>query len=226
VRTAIQRRLWRVVVSERYRVERRRYRKLCLEEVDGIPLVVLPEVFNPKLLRSGEFLVQQVRRHDLVLPPSRVLDLGCGSGVCGLAAALAGCEVVASDINPAAVRCTQINALLNQVEARIQVRQGDLFDPVVGERFDVVLFNPPYHRGKPRDQLDYAWRSPDISERFAPQLAPHLSPTGRAVLVLSSDGERDAFLAALQRANFAINRVAERDLLNEIMTVYEVVRAC
>jgi len=31
------------------------------------------------------------------------------------------------------------------------------------ERFDVVLFNPPYYRGVPRNALDHAWRSPDLS---------------------------------------------------------------
>ncbi len=59
-------------------------------------------------------------------------------------------RVVAVDINPAAVRCAQINALLNQLEQRIEVRRGDLFAPVAGERFDLVLFNPPFLRGAPR----------------------------------------------------------------------------
>ena len=78
-----------------------------------------------------------------------MLDLGSGSGACGLAAARRGCSVVAVDINPSAVRCTRVNALLNCSNLEIDVRQGDLFAPVQHERFDVVLFNPPYYRGVP-----------------------------------------------------------------------------
>ena len=52
--------------------------------------------------------------------------------------------------------------------SQIDVRQGDLFDPVAGERFDVMLFNPPYYRGVPRDELDHAWRCADISSASPP----------------------------------------------------------
>jgi release factor glutamine methyltransferase len=126
------------------------------------------------------------------------------------------------DINPEAVRCARINALLNQVECQVDARHGDLFGPVADERFDVVLFNPPYYRGAPRDTFDHAWRSPDIVERFASQLSSHLSADGYALLVLSSDGERDAYLHALTAEGFAHQTVAEHDFVNEQMAVYRV----
>jgi len=212
------RRLWRKVFQVRLAlVDRRKYRRVVLEDVCGLPIVVLPDVFNPKLLRSGEFLVQQLGR----LPSGvRVLDLGSGSGAAGVVAAKRAADVVAVDINPAAVRCSRINALLNDVD--VDIRQGDLFAPVQGERFDVVLFNPPYYRGVPRDGLDHAWRSPDVIERFSAELANHLTPTGYGLLVLSSDGEQTAFLQTLQGNGFAHTTVAERDFLNERMTVYRV----
>ncbi|MCA1646524.1 MAG: methyltransferase [Chloroflexi bacterium] len=191
---------------------------MILEDVVGMPIVVLPDVFNPKLLRSGDFLVQHLGP---LRPGARVLDLGSGSGAAGIAAARQhGCRVVAVDVNPAAVRCTRINALLNDVA--IDARQGDLFAPVRDERFDVVLFNPPYYRGVPRDALDHAWRSPDIVERFALHLADHLTATGYALLVLSSDGAPADFLGALERSGFTSGPVAHRDFLNETMTVYRI----
>jgi len=217
------RRLARFVVAWRFRLlQRHRHRRLVLEHVDGLPLVILPQVFNPKLLRSGEFLVHQLTRPDLLRPASRVLDLGTGSGAGAVAAARAGCAVVAVDINPEAVRCAQINALLNQVECRVETRQGDLFGPVAGERFDVVLFNPPYYRGLPRDNFDFAWRSPDVIERFAADLGAHLSPGGHALLVLSSDGEHETFLRALDSGGYRRTTVAHRDFLNEQMWVFQV----
>jgi release factor glutamine methyltransferase len=220
----LYRRAWRHLLRAKLALlDRRRYERVVLEEVEGIQLVVLPDVFNPKLLRSGEFLVQQLRREDLLPVGARVLDLGCGSGAVGVAAARRGSTVVASDINPSAVRCTRINAQLNGVE--LEVRQGDLFEPVAGEQFDVVVFNPPYYRGVPRDDLDHAWRSPDVADRFGAQLGQHLTDGGHALVVLSSDGDGGGFLKALDRNGYATEPVASRDFINEVMTVY-LVRTC
>ncbi|HEX5501937.1 MAG TPA: methyltransferase, partial [Thermomicrobiales bacterium] len=213
--------LWRVGLRWRYRLfQRHRYDRLTLEHVAGLPILVLPGVFNPKLLRTGEFLVAAL--NDGLLPPgARVLDLGAGSGVGAVAAACRGAaRVVATDTNPAAVRCAGLNALLNDVAGRVAVREGDLFTPVGGERFDVVLFNPPYYRGTPRDDLDRAWRSPDVLERFAAGLADHLAPGGHALVVLSTDGEAPAFLRACVARGLAVDAVARRDLVNEVLTVY------
>jgi len=222
---ALWRRPWRKLLHLRMLVlDRRKYHSTVLETVDGLPIVVLPDVFNPKLLRSGEFLVQQLARQELVPRGSRVLDLGSGSGAAGIAAARSGCTVLAVDINPAAIRCTKLNALLNNVE--IDAREGDLFAPVEGERFDVVLFNPPYYRGVPKSALDHAWRSPDLIERFATGLSDHLTTNGRALVVLSSDGEQSSFLDALERNGFSSTPVAKRDLINETLCVYSTSTAC
>ena len=86
----------------------------------------------------------------------------------------------------------------------------------------MVLFNPPYYRGVPRNALDHAWRSPDLVERFSADLSAHLTKNGRALLVLSSDGEQSSFLEALARAGFRSTVVAERDLINETLRVYSI----
>ncbi|HYW88762.1 MAG TPA: hypothetical protein VFB50_13395, partial [Chloroflexota bacterium] len=91
---------------------------------------------------------------------------------------------------------------------------------------DVVLFNPPYYRGLPRDDLDFAWRSLDVIERFAGQLREHLAPGGHALLVLSSDGEPTSFLRALDDGGYSTRAVARRDFVNEQMCVYRVASAC
>jgi HemK-related putative methylase len=72
-----------------------------------------------------------------------VLDLGTGCGVHALTAAKVGASVAAVDVNPRAVKISRFNARLNGVED-IEFAAGNLFDPVEGRRFDLILFNPPF----------------------------------------------------------------------------------
>jgi release factor glutamine methyltransferase len=218
-------RVWKRLLYWRFLLlQRHRYGRMVLEWVDQRPFVVLPQVFNPALFTSGRLLASLIDGRDDLLPPgSQVLDLGTGSGIGAIVAARKARSVVATDINPQAVRCARINALLNGVEQQVEVRCGNLFEPVRGdERFDVVLFNPPYYRGTPRDALDQAWRSPSVIEAFARGLPDVVTPAGYALVVLSSDGERAAFLQAFEANGLHVEVVAQRDLLNETLTVYRV----
>lgn len=203
---------------------RRRLGRAVVERVEGVPLLVLPEVFNPAVFRSGAFLARTVAHAAELAPagpePGRALDMGTGSGVGAVFAARRGYRVMAVDVNPHAVRCARINALMNRLEERIEVRRGDLFQPVEGERFDLVLFNPPFFLGEPRSALDRAWRSSDVLERFAAGLPSALVPGGRALVVLSTDGAGEVLLAGLRQGGFIVRALARRGYGNEELTAY------
>lgn len=205
-----------------YRLQRRkRLDAPVLERIGDFPLVVLPGVLNPKIMRSGAFFAAQLLA-GLVPRGAEVLDMGTGSGVCAVAAARHAARVVAVDINPTAVRCARINALLNAVEDRIEVRHGDLFAAVKDRRFDLVLFNPPFIRGTPRDDADRAWRSTDVAERFAAGLAQHLKPCGFALVVLSTYGDAAEFVHQFRRCGFDIAVVAQRAFVNEKLSLLRI----
>lgn len=201
--------------------QRHRHDRLSLETCASIPLVVLPGVFNPTLFRTSDLIVGLLRQ-GLVPEDSEILDLGSGSGILAIAAARHAQRVVAVDSNPQAVRCARTNAVLNQVEDRVEVREGDLFGPVAGERFDLVLCNPPFYRGLPRTPLERAFRSDDFAERFAAGLQRHLSADGFALMVLSSDGDEAGFLRAFEAAGLTAEPVLERDLISETVRVYRI----
>lgn len=76
-------------------------------------------------------------------PVERSLDLGTGCGIVALHLALRG-PVVATDISERALALARANARLNDLADRIEFRQGNLFAPVAGERFDLILSNPPF----------------------------------------------------------------------------------
>jgi HemK-related putative methylase len=206
----------------RYQVLDRRYGRLVLEMIDGVPLVVLPEVFNPVLLRTGEFMVRELAK--VTLPPqAQVLDLGTGSGVGAVFSARQGAMVTAVDINSEAVRCARINALLNHLEDKVMVLESDLFSTLPdGQRFDLILFNPPFYKGQAADKLDHAWRGEGVFERFTAELRDRLRPNGQALVVLSSDGDGDELVTMLANQGYTVTIKAEKNLVNELLTMYDV----
>lgn len=215
----------RALVQLLYRVRRlfglHRYDEFILERIHGVPVLVIPSVFNPKRLRTGAYFASLLEA-GVIGCNAEVLDMGTGSGVCALFAARHARRVLAIDINAAAARCARINALLNHLEGRIEVRHGDLFEPAAGERFDLILFNPPFVIGEPRNDRDRAWRSTDVAQRFAQGLIRHLKPGGAALLLLSTYGDAAAFLRPLLDGGYHICSVAQRGYLGERLTLYRV----
>lgn len=76
-------------------------------------------------------------------PVDSVLDIGTGCGVHAIRAARRARRVIATDLNPRALRFTAFNAALNGV-TNVEFRLGDLWEPVEGERFDQVVANPAF----------------------------------------------------------------------------------
>ncbi|HLC61325.1 MAG TPA: methyltransferase [Candidatus Nanoarchaeia archaeon] len=103
---------------------------------------------------SGIFSKDKIDRGTLALAEnmiigknSKVLDVGCGIGVLGIVAAkLFGSTVVMTDINKRAVMLAKKNAELNNVKA--EIHQGNLYEKIKDNDFNVVVSNPPNTAGK------------------------------------------------------------------------------
>ena len=95
-----------------------------------------------KLDRGTELLIESM----LLERNWRVLDLGCGYGAIGIVASRFVGYVVMTDVNRRAVSTARKNLKINGVR-NAEVRWGSLYDPVVGERFDSIITNPPIHAG-------------------------------------------------------------------------------
>jgi HemK-related putative methylase len=197
------------------------YDNFRMERIRGLSILVTPSVLNPKVTRTGAFFASQLDAR-IVSSDAQVLDMGTGSGVCAVAAARYAWRVVGVDINAAAVRCAGLNAALNHLEHKIELRHGDLFEPVAAEQFDLILFNPPFLRGTPRDDRDRAWRSNDIAERFAAGLADHLVPGGSALVLLSSFGGSEFFLDEFRKHRLRISVLASARFVNERLAIFRV----
>ena len=103
---------------------------------------------------SGVFSKEKTDKGTLILAENMVvdkkydvLDIGCGIGILGIAAAkLFDANIVMSDINERAVMLAKKNIKLNNIKSDIY--QGNLYDKIKKNDFDVVLSNPPQTAGK------------------------------------------------------------------------------
>ena len=120
------------------------------------------------------------------LPVARALDVGTGSGVHALLAALHAEHVVATDVNQRALDFTKLNAALNRL-ANVECKLGSLFEPVAGETFDLITCNAPYVVSPERRWAyrDSGFRADEVSERVVQQAAAHLRDGGYATLLVS-----------------------------------------
>ena len=166
-------------------------------------LLPLPGVFQPP---SDSFMLADQLRRERLGPGVSVLDLCTGSGHLALIAASAGASAVGIDVSRRAMLAVRLNALLNGV--RVTALRGDLFGPVAGRRFDVIVSNPPYlphpdeelpHRGLAR-AVDAGPRGRAFIGRICTQVGEHLTPGGVLLLVHSSVcGERETLEALSAR---------------------------
>jgi len=155
-----------------------------------VRIFTLPGVFRP---RSDSWMLADLLAGDPHLPGARVLDLCTGSGALAITAARAGArEVVAVDVSRRSVLTARANAWLNGV--RLSALRGDLFAPVAGERFDLIVSNPPYLPSTddqlPRAGARRAWEAGAdgrvLLDRIAEGAPRHLREGGALWLVHSS----------------------------------------
>jgi release factor glutamine methyltransferase len=170
----------------------------------------------------------------LLLPYSEVppgtlfLEVGAGAGVAALAAAQRGARVVATDLNPHALR--RLRARARALEVEIDLVRTDLAHGL--GRFDRILANPPYLPTQPEQRDPDPWHNlaldggPDgcrVTARLVDELDRHLAEAGSAFVVVSSvqnpDGLRKIRESWVTRGGTVVE-VAARVLEGERLVVW------
>jgi len=132
-----------------------------------------------------------------IRPDARVLDLGCGYGVLGVVAARLAPrgQVRLVDVDVRAVHCAEANLRVNRiVNARAILSDG--FSAIPGDRFDLVVSNPPFHAGVA------------AAHPFVDGAARHLVPTGRMLVVAMRPG---VYRRRMREAFHSVADLADRE---------------
>lgn len=217
--------LWARVARRAFRarfamLHARRHGRLDLARIGELRLVVLPSVFHPEFFFATAFFLRQIER--LQLPDgARALDMGTGSGAIAVVLAKRGAIVTAVDLNPAAARCAQINAMIHDVEGRMQVLEGDLFEPLAGARFELIAFNPPFYDRPARDMTDRAWAGGTDQQtlrRFLALAPSHLLPGGRILIGASTEAPYTAWLR--HAPGYHVRLIGQQELVGERLFLF------
>jgi release factor glutamine methyltransferase len=180
----------------------------------GLPFHVDASVLVPRPDTETVIEVTRAARPDRAAA-CRILDLCTGSGAIAvsLAKEYPAARVVATEISAAAAAIARRNAERNAVADRVDVRTGDLFAPVAGEVFDLIVSNPPYIasaviptlsvevRREPVLALDGGRDGLVFYDRICGEARAHLAPGG-VLLVEHGYDQADAVRARFAAAGF------------------------
>ncbi len=161
-----------------------------------------------------------------------ILDVGAGSGAIAitLALELPDARVFATDVSPVAIDVSRANA--RRLAAAVEFRCGDLFAPFAGERFDLIVSNPPYvpsgeiaalapevRDHEPRAALDGGADGLEVYRRLAGSVDAALRRDG-VVAVEIGFGQREAVGALFASAGYRISKT-DRDLagIERVLTI-------
>lgn len=155
----------------------------------GAELKVFPTVYEPD---EDSFLLAESVELE---PDSAVLDLGCGSGIQGINAAMLGAKkVVCTDVNKKALENAKENVKALGFSKSFEFREGSLFGCVADESFDLIVFNPPYvfSNDKKFVELDGGKKGREVLDLFLQEFAGHLKKGGQCFFLQTSlNGEKE-----------------------------------
>ena len=176
--------------------------------VGGVPFyvderVIVPRSFIGELLRSD--LLSGVDGHQLIEAESitSALDLCTGSGCLAILMAqhFPHAMIEAVDLSPDALDVARINLAASGLEDRIGLIEGDLFGPLTGHTYDLIITNPPYvsaqvmaalppeYAHEPQMALGSGEDGLDITRRILKDAAKHLNEGGGLICEIGEDRE-------------------------------------
>lgn len=188
-----------------------------MESFRGISISVPDDVYPPAedsmLLAEAAWLLR-----------GNILEMGCGSGLASLSSAKVHPEnfVLGVDVSLSAVRCAQSNADRNRISNALFL-VSDMFSKVGAQRFDAIMFNPPYlptEKGERlQDPLNKAFDGGEdgrqVLNKFLSEFDPFLKPGGTLLLIQSSLNNLEETRERLEGMGYKVRIMDNEDFFFE-----------
>ncbi len=171
----------------------------------GVSLIVAPGVHHPAPFMGVGVGSLQEAALDLLPANATVLELGTGAGFWALAAARRGFEVTATDLPH--VPLDAVATAAERMGVRVRLLHSDLFAELAGQRFDAIVFNPPFHDHEAGSDDERAWCGGSVVRRCLAEAPGHLAEGGAMYLIVPRiDQERYAGELAAWSVSVAATR--------------------
>jgi release factor glutamine methyltransferase len=196
--------------------QRTAFREMIRKRAEGMPVAYLvgyrefyslqfavtPDVLIPRP-ETETLVMEAVRRIQPMVAP-RILDIGTGTGCIAIALAKQHktARITAIDVSGAAIAVAAANAARHGVGDRVTFAEGDLFTPVTGQTFDLIVSNPPYiaqgefasldvgvRDFEPRSALDGGPEGLDFYRRIAAEAPAHFALGGTLLVEIGATQE-------------------------------------
>jgi len=180
-------------------------------EVDGHTLTVLPNVFSPKYFTDSEYFAREIAN---ISAGKSMLEIGTGTGIVAVFAAMSRATVVATDINSSAIENARLNA--ERLDVEVDVREGNLFDPIAGdEKFDLIFWNHPFNKSEEevddillRAGFDHEYHG---VKQYLREGHKYLSPGGKLLLGTGGFADREEINSFARECEYSIREVCRQE---------------
>jgi release factor glutamine methyltransferase len=155
-------------------------------EIDGVRLKVLPDVFSPEIFFESRWFAERIAT---LAENKKLLEIGPGTGITSLFAALKGSQVTAVDVNEKAIENTKIN--FAEHDLVVDARLGSVYEPLEEtEKFDVIFWNHPFNKTSQQDTDPFLKSVFDFEykhlEAYISEGGKHLLSQGKLLLGTSN----------------------------------------
>ncbi|MCX8163024.1 MAG: class I SAM-dependent methyltransferase [Candidatus Micrarchaeota archaeon] len=161
----------------------------------------------------------------------KILEIGTGSGIISIYLAKKGIEkIYATDINKKAIENAQKNARINKVENKIKFIYSDLFENIKNQKFDYIIFNPPYlpttKEEKIKDELNSSFdggkNGLKIIRRFLIQAKNFLKKQGVIYLIVSDLADLEKLKTFIYKNGYSYKEIDRQSFFFERIILYKI----
>lgn len=175
-------------------------RKPVIRKIHEKRLLLLPKVFDPMFFDS-RLLAKTIK--NLNSSVDSVLDMGTGCGIQVIFIAKYAKKITATDINSFALENAKLNVELHKLEKKVNLIKSDLFSNV-SQKFDLIIFNPPFFSKRPKDIIEMAVTDykNSLLDRFFRNAKDFLNKDGKIIMAVSDIMDINSFNRLIKDSGF------------------------